>query len=109
MEKVTADTILNWLQEQVETKSVINKDEWLGIAFKLNTLLLNENEIRYDLKQKIAQKRFDIIQNQDKINKSLADAEIETLDEYREMKIQEAKIDQILEFVRIAKKQSELF
>lgn len=110
MEKVTTDTILNWVKERVENKKVVSREDWIEIAFKLNTLLLDEVETLFSMKQYLAQKRKEIFEKQEgKRNVSAAELEVETLDEYRKMRIQEAKCDQIREFIMIAKKNSDNF
>lgn len=104
---VNADTIITWLIEQVSAKKVVGKDDWLEIAFKLNVLYLPEIEKLEDMRQKLAQRRFDIMKAQEKRNVAAASLEIETLDEFRNANIQEAKVEQIKEFIRIAKRNTD--
>lgn len=107
MEKVSADLIISWLTGQVENRKVISKDDWLEIAFKLNVLYLPEVEKLESMRQKVAYTKLQALRVQEKRNVAAADLEVEATDEFREMKIQEAKIDQIKEFIRIAKKNTE--
>lgn len=105
---ITADLILTELRDRVSKKIPISKDDWLDIAFKLNTLLLDENETLYGMKQAVAIRKRDIFNLQEKKNVAAVEIQVECLDEYKESMIQESKINQILEFIRIAKKQSDL-
>ena len=107
MEKITADTILNWAREQVESKNMPSREMWLDIAFRLNLLKIEEAALFNKMRQSVALKKLDILKGQEKKNLSAADLEIEATDEYRFMKDQEAKLEAIEEFVRIAKKNSD--
>ena len=49
------------------------------------------------------------MKTQEKRNVAAADVEIEASEEYRFMRDQEAKLDVVEEFVRIAKKNADLF
>lgn len=106
MEKVTAKTILDWVKEQVENKSALDPSVWIEIAWKLNALLSDETSTLWELRQKVAKTRLELLTGQDKKNVSYAQAQVEATDEYREMRQQEARTRQIEEFVRIAKIQS---
>ncbi len=107
MEKITADTILNWAREQVESKNMPSREMWLDIAFRLNLLKIEEAQLLHRMEQAVATKHYEILKAQEKRNVSAADLEIETTDEYRFMRDQESKLDAIEEFVRIAKKNSD--
>lgn len=106
--KVSSDIILGWVKEQVESKKEISRDLWLEIAFKLNLLRIDEAILYNKMRQVVAIKKLDILKSQTKRNVAAANAEIETLGEYRFMKDQEAKIYSIDEFVRIAKKSADI-
>lgn len=107
MEKVTADTVLEWARKQVESKQLPSREIWLDMAFRLNLLNLEEVQSLNRMRQAVAQAKFAILKSQDKRNVSAVELEVECSDEYRLMRDQEAKVDAILEFVRIAKKNSE--
>jgi hypothetical protein len=107
MEKITADTILDWAREQVENKNMPSRETWLDIAFRLNLLKIEESQLLNRMRQSVATKRYLIMKAQEKRNVSAADLEVETTDEYRFMRDQEAKLEAIEEFVRIAKKNSD--
>jgi len=107
MEKVTGKAIVSWLQEQVEKKAVIPPKLWLDIAFKLNVLKLPETETLELMRQNVARRKLEVLKTQEKRNVAAADLELEATDESREMKNQEHLIEQIDEFIMIAKKNSE--
>ena len=106
-EKVTTDTILNYLKERAQSKESIPSGIWLDAAFKLNLLLEDEEIEMRNLSQTVSKKKLDIMKVQDKRNVSAADLEIQCSDEFRTMCNQEDKVDRIKEFIRIAKKNAE--
>lgn len=103
---VTVDSIIGWMKDQVERKNPIHPSTWIDAAQKLNILLGDENGKLFTLKQKVAIEKYTKIKNGDSV--ASAKAYIETLDMYREMQEQEAKVEQVQEQVRIAKIQSKL-
>lgn len=103
MEKVSTDTILNYLKDAVEAKRQLNPEIWLDASFKLNVLLGDEHQVLEELRQDIAKKKLEIMKGQDKRNATAAEIEVEADDLYRIMKLQEHKVDRIEEFIRIAK------
>ena len=107
MEKITADTVLNWARQQVEDKNMPSREVWLDIAFRLNLLKIEEAQLLNKMRQAVALKKLGVMKAQEKKNVSAADLEVEATDEYRFFKDQEAKLDAISEFIRIAKKNSE--
>ena len=104
--KITASTILDWVQERVANKEPLDSALWLEIAFKLTALLSDETNLLWERRQKVAQKKLGLLTGQDKKNVSYANAEVEATDEYREMRQQESMVKRVEEFVRIAKIQS---
>lgn len=106
MEKITCDTIINWLQKQVETKQPISPTIWVESAEKLNILLGDEEVIHFDLAQKVAEMKITLIEQ----DKSVAEVRIrvEATNEYKEMCKQKAKINRIIEHIRLAKLQSRM-
>ena len=107
MEKITSDVILSYMTQLVESKKPISKEIWLGVAFKLNLLGLDEQKLLEQMRQSVARKQLEILQKQEKRNVAAAKLEICATDEYRFMREQEAKCDTITEFIRIAKKNSD--
>lgn len=107
MEKITADTILEWARQQVESKNMPSREVWLDIAFRLNLLKMEEAQLLNKMRQAVAKRKYEVLKAQEKRNVAAAELEVEMTDEYRFMRDQEAKIEVITEFVRIAKKNSE--
>lgn len=108
MELVTTDTIITWLNEQVTNKFPISPTTFLDAAVKLNLLLADEQEELFNLQQKVSQLKIDYLQDDDKRNVSKAKMMVEASDDFRLMKTQQAKIDRIIEFIRLAKVQSKI-
>lgn len=106
MEKITIEFILNTLQGYIEEKSPISPVLWLDSAQKLNVLLGDENDLLYNLEQSVAKLKLQFLNGQDKVNVSEAKMRVEATDEYRMAKTQKAKIEQIQEFIRLAKHQA---
>jgi len=103
MEKITADTILNYLKEAVESKKVLSEEIWEDSALKLNMLLADEHLAMEDLRTDVAKKKFEILKAQEKRNVALAEAEVEAGDEYRIFRLQQHKVDRVEEFIKICK------
>ncbi len=108
MEKVTVDTILNWLQESVENKRVIDAHTWTDACQKLNVLLSDEHDKLYDLQQKVAQEKVKLLDSIPKPPVIEAKTRVEASELYKGMKVQEAKIKRCEEAIRIAKIQARL-
>jgi hypothetical protein len=108
MERTTADTILNWVKEQIESKKIVSRELWVEIAFKLTFLRIDEAQLYNKMRQAVAKKKLEILKGQEKKNVAAADIEIESTDEYRFCRDQEDKIYSLDEFVRIAKKSADI-
>ncbi len=109
MEQTKTDVILEWIKDKVENrKADFDSEFWMDVSMKLIILLPDEIAKLYDLQKIVAQKRLDIYDKQEKKNVSEAKMRIEAMDEYRDMRIQEAKLKQVEEIVRIAKIQARI-
>ncbi len=106
--KVTTDTIISYLQDCVEQKIQLAPSTWLDAAQKLNVLLGDEQDLLFDLQQKVAQLKIDYLQDDEKRNVSRAKMYVEATEDYRKAKQQAAKIERIEEFIRIAKIQARM-
>lgn len=105
-ELVTTDTILNWLQTQVEQKLPIDAHKWLDACQKITVLLGDEHDKLFDLQQIVAREKIDWIEKGKSATE--AKARIETTETYKKMQKQYARIKQIEEIVRIAKIQARM-
>lgn len=97
------DEILQNLSNRVAKGENIPSDVWLDYAFRLNALILTVAESLEDKRQKVAKLKLEALKEQVKRNVAAAEMVVETLPEFKEMKMEEAKLDQIKEFIRIAK------
>lgn len=105
---ITTDTIVEYLKNAVEQKIPIPPTVWLDSAVKLNLLLSDEQAELFDLEQKVSLMRLNLLQEDDKRNVSAAKLIVEASDEYKAQKNQKAKIDRIIEFIRLAKVHSRI-
>ena len=105
-EKVTVDVILETLQEWVEGKHPIGASVWLDACAKLVVLLGDDQNDLFLMEQKIAQKKLELIEKGASVAK--AKVVIEGLDEYVEARKIEAKIDRVVELIRISKLQARM-
>ena len=105
-EIVTTDLILEAMKGYVTSKQQIPPSLWLDAASKLVVLIGDENDKLFELQQKVAETRKRGIEAGDSVAKSKV--MVEAMDCHKEMRKQEAKIEQIWEFVRIAKKRASL-
>lgn len=105
-EKVSIDLILGVLREYVEHKHPIGPEMWLDAAQKLNTLISDEHRKLYELQQEVAKKKVAYIESGDTVAK--ANVKLQADDIYKTAKIQEARIGQIEEMVRISKLQARM-
>ena len=102
-ELVSVNSILSYLQEQVEKKIPLAPSIWVDASAKLAVLLGDENDKLFDLQQKVAQIRVDYIQQGEGMSVSEAKVRTEATDEYKEFHKQKARVEQVAEFIRIAK------
>lgn len=106
MEKVTCDTIMSWLKNQTENKQPVDSHTWIEACQKLNVLIGDEHDKLLDLQQEVAKLKILRIESGDSVAK--ARTYVESTDEYKAMKRQEARIEQITESIRISKIMSRL-
>lgn len=106
--QVNADVIINWVKEKIESKQTPSRDDWIEISFRLVFLRLDEAQLYNKMHQAVSQKKLEILKGQTKKNVAAAELEVETTDEYKFMKDQEAKLYTIDESVRVAKKAGDL-
>lgn len=105
--KVTSDTILEWMKEMVESRKLIPREMWLEVAFKLNLLRIDEAQLLNKMYQAVKLKELESYKSQEKKNKSAAELEVQSTDEYRLFRDQEDKLESIDQFIMIAKKNSD--
>ena len=103
LEPITARTIVNALSKAFSDKRSVSKETLLDGAMKLSVLALDEIEKLVKMKQGLAQLKVDMMGGQEKRNISEIEIRVEAVDEYLEMKKQEAFVKQIDEIVKVAK------
>ena len=105
---VNADTIISWLKESVENKRPISSSLWLDAALKLTVFVGDEQSKLFEHEQRVAEAKVACLDSQEKKSVALADVMVRTLPVWLSYRKQEAKVEQIQELVRVAKKQAEL-
>ncbi len=89
------------MKEAVEQNKAIGPSEWVRAAAKLNVLRGDEDNLLWDLHQKIAVQKVKLISEGSTV--ASAKAQVDATDDYRDFKKQQAKIEMVVEFIRIAK------
>lgn len=97
-----ADKILNWMHEQAANKEPIDPLRWLEAAIKLEILSSDETDKQIELESKVASIRAGALNTLQVAAK--AKIFVEATDEFKEMRRQQKKCEQIMEMVRLAKK-----
>lgn len=106
METRTFDSVISALNNMVSQKQVIDPSQWVEAGQYLNLFLESEQTKLFELQQKVAQMRCDLLE----VGKSVAEAKtrIEASQEYLDMQKQKAKIDRAIEMIRITKLQARM-
>ena len=101
MNERTVDTILSTLTDWATQGKPIPPEEYVRAAGYLNVLVGRESDKLYELEQKVAECKLVAL----KESKSVAEAKlkVEATDLYKQARIQKAKIEQVYEFIKIAK------
>lgn len=101
MTENTSDSILLALEAMARSKEPIDPTQWVEGASKLVALMSDEHNKLFMLEQQVARQRVELIENGFTVAK--ARAFVEANEEYRTARMQKAKIDRILETIRLAK------
>ncbi len=111
----TAQSVIASFTDRTMKGEIIAPEEWLLAAQMLTVLITEETNKLYELQSVVAKKKLDYMDAHhasDEVIKPMTSAEaktrVEATDEYRDMKKQEAFIEQIWEIIRVAKKQAEI-
>jgi hypothetical protein len=105
-DQITIDTILDWFQQSIETKTPIGPQIWIHSALKLNIL-------KSELDDQIAEYEFQLAQAVSHlIEEGCSSAKAEKIKinkiDYKDYLVQKAKEKRVLEFIRLSKKQAQL-
>jgi len=98
---VTVESIQKWLQEQVEQKLPIDAHTWIDASHKLLVLVGAEQEKLYDLQQIVSIQKCTYMETGDSVAK--AKVKVESSDAFKIMQLQDAKVKNIFEMIRISK------
>lgn len=98
---ITSDFILSEMKRYVEEKRILSPEIWIDSAHKLAVLLGDEEIELYELQQVVAKMRLNFLETSNSV--AAAKLKTEATDEYRKYKIQEARVKQIEEYIRVAK------
>lgn len=103
-EKRTVASVMAYLEDAISDKRSIAPSEWLNAAHFLNILMGEEQDILYELQQACAREKVEWME----LGKSAAEAKVrvEASDAHRDMNRQRAKIERIVELIRISKIQA---
>jgi len=95
------DEIINWLNQQAQNKAIVSTDDLLRAAHNLNLFLADEQEELFVLQQEVSKKVSEHIEQ----GKSVAMSKqlVQATDEYKQMLSQKARIDRIIEMIRLSK------
>lgn len=101
----TVEKILTEFNGLVTTGST-DAGKWCDLAWKLNNLIAQEHDTLLELQQVVSNMKM--ILHEKGESGVRVKAKVEATDEYKEMKRQERKIEQITEYIRISKLQGRL-
>lgn len=100
---MTVQDIIKELEGYAESENPVAPSKWLDCAQRLNILSSSEFDLLIQLQQRVARLKLQILNSQTKRNVAAVNLEVEASQEYAEMNRQQALIDRINEFIRLAK------
>lgn len=96
--------IIKQMDKWITEKVPISPSVWVDMAAKLNIFIGDDNELLYDLESKVARMENDLINEYPEMAVNKITKKVRATDEFNQFRKQEAKVKQIQEFIRIAKK-----
>lgn len=105
-EQNTVDSILLALQRISEAKIPVDPHKYLEAAEKLNSLVQSVQEELFEKEQIVARMRRDLLVEGK--TASYAKMIVEASEEYREVRVLKAKIERVVETIRLAKQHAKL-
>jgi len=93
------------MKKCTEDKIPVAPSTWIDAAQKLNIFIGDENDTLYQLEHTVANMKFNILKDPD-MTVAKSKAIVEASEDYKQYRIQQARVKQIQEFIRIAKKQA---
>lgn len=106
---ITADNILDSIKEIIQDGKKIPSEKWMSASFSLNTLIMDEIEKLENLRLELARLTNGYMEPPEA--KSAARAKVMAMATtlYKDMRMQEAKVEQIKQFIMIAKQNASNF
>jgi hypothetical protein len=102
-----ADEIIAQIREITmsnKATDILNSDMWMNIAIELSVLIGDETKTLESMRRNVANMKLALMRSQEKKSVASVEMEIQASLEYEAMKNQEHKCDQLIEMIRIAKK-----
>lgn len=103
----TIEEILDWFKSSIDHDEIILPSYWVEAALKLLVLMGAQSDRLYEMQQTVANQRKYLLERP---NSKVGAVKmiIEASNEYRDAKKQEALVERIVEFIRLAKLQARL-
>ena len=99
--------IIKYLTNAAENKQILSAEDYLRAARSLVLFLGDEKDKLIELESKVSKMKLNLKQTtQEKVTS--INLIVEASDEYKEAKKQRAKVEQIIDFVRLAKSYARL-
>ena len=102
----TVDSIMEYFEKAVKEKRILSPHEWVEGAQYANILIGDETDKLFESQQTLNILKRDYIEEYGTVAKAKVFTEV--TDEYKDYCKQKAKIDRVIEFIRIAKLQARL-
>jgi isocitrate/isopropylmalate dehydrogenase len=102
----TFEKVSEALRELAEKREVVSPEKWMAGAIKLNILLESEVEKLIELEFIVAQKRRQLLDQGNSV--AYCKSMVEATEEYKAVRLQQAKIDNAKQTILIAKKYAQL-
>lgn len=96
-----ATDIIDRIRTTISNGGIVAPGEWLEMAFSLNALIGKENDSYASLYRKAHIIQLQAIQEGGSVG--LGEAEMKASNTYEQLLAQKGKVEQIMEFIRIAK------
>lgn len=107
MAERTIDTILSDFHRIISERQILPPSKWVEAGEMLNVLIGNENDKLAELEQSVAVLKLDFMAR----SKSVSEAKVrvEATPEMKALRIQKSRVDQIKEFIRLAKLHARIY
>lgn len=107
MSERTVDTILKDFERIVGERQILPPSKWVEAGEMLNVLMGNENDKLAEYEQAVAQLKLVFMSSSKSVSE--AKVKVEATDDYKKLRIQRNKVEQIKEFIRLAKLHARIY